>query len=86
MKKHDYIFHKFFTISVDAVVGFELAASGNDDGIQEVLDTGVLPSIVDFLEDPDSRLVKASVKAVGNILSGNDKQVCNELRGIFKKL
>jgi hypothetical protein len=50
---------------------------GTNDKIQAVIDTGVVPRLVALLASPEVTVLTPALRAVGNIVTGNDIQVCS---------
>lgn len=44
------------------------------DKIQACIDSGVVPSVIEFLDHSYDNLVVASLKTIGNIANGNNQQ------------
>lgn len=51
----------------------EVGAAARPDR-QYVLNMGALPSIVQLLDNPNSKVVTPALRTVGNVLAGNDQQ------------
>jgi importin subunit alpha-1 len=49
-------------------------SDGSDDRIQYCLDTGCLPRILELLAHPSREVNVASIRVIGNIVSGNEMQ------------
>jgi importin subunit alpha-2 len=49
---------------------------GTNDKIQAVIDTGVVPRLVELLNSTEVTVLTPALRAVGNIVTGNDVQVC----------
>ena len=50
---------------------------GTNDKIQAVIDTGVVPRLVALLASTEVTVLTPALRAVGNIVTGNDIQVCS---------
>jgi len=63
-------------LRTDTVWAISYLADGNDDRIQAVIDSGVIPLLLDILQSfhQSRELLIPTVRALGNIVSGNDKQ------------
>lgn len=49
---------------------------GTNDKIQAVVDTGIVPRLVELLSSSKVTVLTPALRAVGNIVTGNDVQVC----------
>lgn len=54
-------------------------ADGPNDKIQKIIDGGLCRRMVELLMHPDKRVVAPALRAVGNVLTGDDvqTQVCH---------
>jgi importin subunit alpha-2 len=52
---------------------------GTNDKIQAVIDTGVVPRLVALLASTEVTVLTPALRAVGNIVTCNDIQVCSLL-------
>lgn len=52
---------------------------GPNEKIQEVVDVGVVPFLVELLNTDDLTVVTPALRAIGNIVTGNDIQVMPQL-------
>ena len=60
-------------ILFDACWAFSYLSDNGDHGrIQKVVETGIIPRLVEFLSNPS--LVTPALKVLANIVSGNDEQ------------
>lgn len=51
-------------------------SDGTNDKIQAVIDAGVVPRLVELLAASKVTILTPALRAVGNIVTGNDVQVC----------
>jgi importin subunit alpha-2 len=49
---------------------------GTNDKIQAVVDTGIVPRLVELLASSKVTVLTPALRAVGNIVTGSDIQVC----------
>jgi importin subunit alpha-1 len=61
-------------VVVDACTAFSHLTQGTNDRIQAVLDTGVLPRLVELLAHRDVSVSTPALRCIGNIVSGDDVQ------------
>ncbi|CAL4176930.1 unnamed protein product, partial [Meganyctiphanes norvegica] len=59
---------------VDAMWSLSYIADGDESDIQEVIDIGVLPDVVQYLHYQEARLQKVALRVIGNIITGTDEQ------------
>ena len=57
----------------DALWALSYISDGDDDRIQTVVNSGILPALIGML-DQESNIVTPALRVVGNIVSGNDDQ------------
>lgn len=77
--EHPFKRWHFNSISVVADTCWALSymTDGTNDKIQAVIDTGVVPRLVALLASPEVTVLTPALRAVGNIVTGNDIQVCS---------
>lgn len=68
------LFNFFFV--ADACWALSYLTDGTNDKIQAVIDTGIVPRLVELLAAPSVAVLTPALRAVGNIVTGNDMQVC----------
>lgn len=64
---------------------------GTNEKIQEVVDAGVVPRLVELLNCDDLQVVTPALSAIGNIVTGNDTQVgqrgsCESMYSLYNKV
>lgn len=60
--------------SGDACWALSYLTDGTNERIQTVLDSGVVPKLVELLGSPEVTVLTPALRAVGNIVTGNDSQ------------
>ena len=60
-------------VSLDAAWAFSYLSDGSDDCIQQVVDAGICPRVVELLRE-ESLLTTPALRTVGNIVTGNEAQ------------
>ena len=66
--------HQDKEIVADACWAISYISDGANDRIQEVIDSGVLPKLSALLEFNDVGILTPSLRALGNIVTGDDAQ------------
>lgn len=59
---------------------------GTNEKIQEVVDAGVVPRLVELLNCDDLQVVTPALRAIGNIVTGNDTQVGRDWVNVWRNL
>ncbi|XP_071549544.1 uncharacterized protein [Panulirus ornatus] len=73
MKEH-LLTRQDLVMLVDAIWALSYYIDMGDVYIQQVVDAGILPMLVQHLQSHDQKVQKAAVRALGNIITGSDAQ------------
>lgn len=63
-------------VTTDACWALSYLTDGTDDKIEEVVNSGVVPRLIQLLGSSVMSILTPALRAVGNIVTGNDHQVC----------
>lgn len=66
--------HHDVEVVVDATWAISYISDGNNERIQAVLESGVLPRIIQLLQAPTAAMQTPAIRTIGNIATGNDRQ------------
>ncbi|CAH9073903.1 unnamed protein product [Cuscuta epithymum] len=72
-------------VITDACWALSYLSDGTNDKIQAVIDSGVCPRLVELLQHPSPSVIVPALRAVGNIVTGDDMQTqcIIEYRGLY---
>jgi hypothetical protein len=74
-------------VSADASWALSYLSDGSNDHIEAVLASGVAPRLVALLSHPNASVVTPALRAVGNVVTGDDRQTAAMLReGLLAQL
>ena len=61
-------------VTTDAAWALSYITDGENDKIQEVVNSGVVPRLVELLRNKNNSVITPALRAVGNIVTGTDEQ------------
>jgi len=67
-------------VLTDASWALSYLSDGNESRIQNVVDTGVIPSLIKLLDHPFLSILIPSLRTLGNIVTGSDVQTHEVLK------
>ena len=72
--------HQDHEVQANACWALSSLAGGSNEEIQEVIDTGVIPHLIQLLDSGHLPVVSPSLISIGNIVTGNDMQTDEVLK------
>jgi len=61
-------------VAADTCWALSYLSDGSNDKIQAILDTGIIPLLVELLKSPQTGVLTPALRTVGNIVTGDDAQ------------